>query len=666
MHGTRCGAHAHSAQRLHMRHAPRITGPPPRAATQRAPHPIIPLVLTAVARLQDTDLSLAHETTILCIILAIPAAIGAHLIFQKDSSNGRDTNMITGGFNKRDNPLKMALTIKYAEMLSLYNDMKPESLADMCTHLQINPVDLVLDNAKIRFVDPVYSRNTREITISIATADPANTAAFTHFLLQKLDVIVYVRHDGAPNPVSLKVRSSKLLNSEEITTDHESQHIVTAVVNLPPGVLASPDDIMANIQEQATALNTLSGGVKLKMDLYDTEGKLDGIKVIKNTTIIDGIEIESSGLKFTFNARDKLWRSQQNTTTGTTLQGWDYTRLISIVIMEVTKILAGGEMERVRMYIEILYYELPGNPCKRCLTCVGAHPETHTQNNCLFPFPRCMGCYNTVKTNAGMRNDLSHFCITNVDKGCNYLSALVAGGFKPPLPPVAKTLSDFPTWEDDENPATLLLKNVAQTTKDNSELKGSYKRKAEEAARAFVSDSASVNITYSINIHIQKLTILMHGSTRRITPRRQTVMRSRHFDKLLGPTSAIVSRLRSATPLGQPRTKLRGRKRRKLNRVRLQLHLQPRRRRKRKLNFKTTKGWKWTAWHSKPAVSKPNAQWGPLLYAGVNKLVRDALLITVYTTHNTSYLKITFIGQRRPLPCYEPPSRRPRPPRVAT
>ena len=64
-------------------------------------------------------------------------------------------------------------------------------------------------------------------------------------------------------------------------------------------------------------------------------------------------------------------------------------------------------------------------------------------------------------------------------------------------------------------------------------------------------------------------------------------------------------------------------------------------------------------------VSQPYTQWGPLLYAGVNKPVWDALLITVYTTHNTSYLQRTFIGQRRPLPCYEPPSRRPRPPRVS-
>ena len=141
--------------------------------------------------------------------------------------------------------------------------MTPDNLSAVCGKLGINPSDLDFENTKILFAEPTYTKNTREISISIVTAHPANTRAFAHFLLTRVELTVYVRHNGQQNPVALKVNASNVIDSE--ATQNEEEYMVTAVVNVPAGVLVSPDEILDNLQEQSNAHNKLAGR-RIKMD----------------------------------------------------------------------------------------------------------------------------------------------------------------------------------------------------------------------------------------------------------------------------------------------------------------------------------------------------------------------------------------------------------------
>ena len=189
-----------------------------------------------MARPQEM-MSLAHETIVLFLLLAIPASVANALVFIKDSTHGREFNRITGNFSKHDNPLKSALGNHYDDMIKLYKAMKPDKLSEVCGKLGIKPSDLDFENTKILFAEPTYTKNTREISISIVTAHPANTRAFAHFLLTRVELTVYVRHNGQQNPVALKVTASNVIDSE--ATQNEEEYIVTAVVNVPPGAARS-------------------------------------------------------------------------------------------------------------------------------------------------------------------------------------------------------------------------------------------------------------------------------------------------------------------------------------------------------------------------------------------------------------------------------------------
>jgi len=607
-------------------------------------------------------------------------------------------------------------------MIKLYKAMTPDNLSAVCGKLGINPSDLDFENTKILFAEPTYTKNTREISISIVTAHPANTRAFAHFLLTRVELTVYVRHNGQQNPVALKVNASNVIDSE--ATQNEEEYMVTAVVNVPAGVLVSPDEILDNLQEQSNAHNKLAGR-RIKMDFTNADGTiLDDITVLNKTTKEGNVEIESSGLKIQFAAKDKIWRSQDNPD-GTKVEGWDYTLLLSCVLLEVKKFF-NGTYQLARAYIEVKYYNLPATPCPCCLTCPGAHPESHDASNCPLDGKRCMGCYATRKDDAGMRNDLAHFNLSGKDP-CKYLQMMVANDFSPPLPAVTKPLGDFfPDFQADEkSPAGILYQNVLQTKADKLKLHGSTKRKADEdlqaEVQAFTATFSTVSITTCpIDIHITALTTFettyKYGRSNQ-TPTTSPIKRQHQFPfkPLLtqtGQPETGHARRRSKRPRqpAKQQPKLRPtcshlswltglRSLLQLQRLllhlcsflqlrllalpqdlqlqlrRLKMRLPWKSRRQSLFNLKWTKRnvrrtmtWKWMARTSSRGtfkVSQPYTQWGPLLYAGVNKPVWDALLITVYTTHNTSYLQRTFIGQRRPLPCYEPPSRRPRPPRVS-